>query len=53
MPEEVTMEDRRKELRSLLDQISAHPERAWTAERERVGVLQRMLKAHEDAQPKE
>lgn len=48
--EQTTHADREKELRGLLDQISAHPERAWTAERERVAVLQRMLAAHEKAQ---
>jgi len=42
---ETTIEDRKRELRSLLDQIEAHPERAWTRERERVAVLQRMLLA--------
>ena len=42
---ETTIEDRQRELRSLLDQIEAHPERTWTRERERVAVLQRMLAA--------
>ena len=44
---ETTIADRERELRELLDQIEAHPEQAWTAERERVAVLQRMLAAHE------
>ena len=44
---ETTIVDRERELRELLDQIEAHPEKAWTAERERVAVLQRMLAAHE------
>ncbi|WP_427969139.1 hypothetical protein [Altererythrobacter sp.] len=44
-----TAADRKKELRELLDQIAAHPEKAWTAERERVAVLQRMLAAQEHA----
>ena len=44
-----TDQDRQRELRRLLDDISAHPERAWTAERERVAVLQRMLGAKEAA----
>jgi len=46
---ETTQADREKELRSLLDKISAHPEQSWTAERERIAVLQRMLGAHEKA----
>jgi hypothetical protein len=45
----VTMHDREKELRNLLDQIEAHPERAYTEERKRVAVLQNMLLAHEKA----
>ncbi len=44
-----TAADRKKELRELLDQIAAHPEKAWAAERERVAVLQRMLAAQEHA----
>ena len=40
---ETTLKDREQELRSLLDQISSHPERDWTLERERVAVLQRMI----------
>lgn len=42
---ETTMEDRQRELRALLDRIEAHPERAWTEERERIAVLQRLLAA--------
>ncbi|WP_136694447.1 M20 family metallopeptidase [Alteraurantiacibacter aquimixticola] len=48
--QETTIEDRKKELRSLLDQIEAHPEKAFTEERKRVAVLQNMLAAHEKAQ---
>lgn len=44
-----TRADRENELRNLLDQIAAHPEKAWTAERERIAVLQRMLAAQEKA----
>ena len=40
---ETTKADRERELRALLDLIEAHPERAWTAERRRIAVLQRML----------
>tara|TARA_A100001391_G_scaffold95213_3_gene63111 strand:- start:27461 stop:27607 length:147 start_codon:yes stop_codon:yes gene_type:complete len=38
-----TAEDRRKELKVLLDKIAAHPERDTTAERERVAVLKKVL----------
>jgi len=40
---ETTMQDREKELRSLLDQMAAHPERDWAEARERVAVLRTML----------
>lgn len=40
---ETTPAHREQELRSLLNQIAAHPEREWTEARERVVVLQRML----------
>ncbi|MEN7537948.1 hypothetical protein [Aurantiacibacter flavus] len=40
---ETTDEDRRKELKVLLDKIAAHPEHDMTAERERVAVLKRVL----------
>jgi len=41
--QETTMEDRKKELRSLLEQMEAHPERDWSEEQERVAVLRQML----------
>ncbi|WP_200943126.1 hypothetical protein [Altererythrobacter sp. Root672] len=44
---ETTIEDRQRELRSLLDNIAAHPERAWAEERQRIAVLQRLLAAEE------
>lgn len=44
-----TTADREQELRTLLDQIKAHPERSWTEERKRVGVLQSQLASHEKA----
>ena len=44
---ETTMEDRRRELRALLDNIEAHPEKDWSRERQRVAVLQRQLGAEE------
>jgi len=46
---ETTIADRERELRELLDQIEAHPEKAFAAERKRIAVLQRMLAAHEKA----
>ena len=42
-----TMEDRRKELQTLLDQFREHPERDWTEERKRAKVLSEMLSAHD------
>lgn len=39
--------DRKAELRGLLDKVAAHPERSWSAERERIAVLQRMMGAKE------
>lgn len=48
---ETTIEDRERELRSLLDRIAAHPERAWPDERQRVAVLQRLLAAEGAAAP--
>jgi hypothetical protein len=44
--QEVTDEDRRKELRSLLDAIQQHPERDWSEARQRIVVLQRVLGEH-------
>jgi len=37
-----TSADREKELRFLLDQMSAYPERDWSEARQRVRVLQAM-----------
>ncbi|MBB5984464.1 hypothetical protein [Sphingobium lignivorans] len=45
----VTIDDRKKELRSLIEQIQANPSRDWTRERERVVVLQQMIAADERA----
>ncbi len=47
--QDTTTADRKAELRKLLDQIEAHPEKPWKAERERVAVLQNMLAAKEKA----
>jgi hypothetical protein len=43
-----TREDRAKELLTLLNAMKAHPERDWTAERQRANVLREML-ARQDA----
>lgn len=45
--EPVTIEDRKKELRALLDQIQARPSQDWVNERARIVVLQQMIAAHE------
>src|SRR3546814_12249157 len=39
----VTEGDRRKEVRVLLDQIQAHPERDWTKARRRLATLNKMI----------
>lgn len=38
-----TMDDRRKELQSLLDKFRNHPERDWSEERQRAQALGEML----------
>ena len=43
----ITIEDRKKELRALLRQMQAHPERDWTEKRQRVAVLNKMVAAHQ------
>ena len=43
----VTIEDRKTELRTLLEAIKAHPERDWTQARERIRILNEMVAAHE------
>ena len=48
MPE-VTLDDRKKELRSLLDQIRAHPERDWTVARDRIAILNHMVAGQQQA----
>ncbi|GGD72919.1 hypothetical protein [Croceicoccus mobilis] len=47
--QETTNSDRANELRQLIDKVSAQPNRAWTEERKRIGVLQSQLAAHEGA----
>ena len=47
--QETTTDDRQRELRGLLDNIEAHPEREWKQERRRVAVLQQLLAAKEGA----
>lgn len=41
----VTEGDRRKEVRVLLNQIQAHPERDWTAARRRIATLNKLIVA--------
>lgn len=41
--QETTMQDRERELRSLLNQMAAHPERDWAQARERIAVLRAMV----------
>lgn len=41
----VTEGDRRKEIRVLLGQIQAHPERDWSAARRRLATLTRLVAA--------
>ena len=43
----VTIEDRKKELRVLLDKIQAAPSMDWRHERERIVVLQGMIAAEQ------
>jgi hypothetical protein len=43
----VTFEDRKRELHSLLEQVRAEPSRDWTAEQQRIVVLQQMIAAEE------
>lgn len=47
--ESVTRTDRENELKSLLAQIEAHPERDWSEARERIVVLRETLKDHSPA----
>lgn len=44
-----TTEDRRHELESLRAQIREHPERDWSAQRQRIGVLSAQLAAEGEA----
>lgn len=39
----VTEDDRRKEIRVLLHQIEAHPERDWSAARRRLATLSKLV----------
>lgn len=43
----VTIDDRKKELHTLLEQIQSRPSHDWSKERERVVTLQRMIAADE------
>lgn len=46
---DTTVDHRKQELRKLLDEIAAHPEKDFTEERKRVAVLKEMLAAQEKA----
>jgi len=48
--EPVTRKDREHELRNLIAQMEAHPERDWSAEKQRAEVLREMLKDHSPAE---
>ena len=43
----VTLDDRKKELRTLLDAMKARPERDGTQARERIRILNEMIAADE------
>lgn len=45
----VTPADRRRELESLKTQIRTHPERDWSAQRHRIGILATQLVAEESS----
>lgn len=45
--EPVTLDDRKKELKVLLQQMQEQPSRDWTEERQRVAVLNEMIAASE------
>ncbi len=45
--QQTTLEDRKKELRTLLEQIEQHPEKDWSEQKKRVAVLREMV-AHEE-----
>tara|TARA_R110000787_G_scaffold56747_2_gene130255 strand:+ start:534 stop:692 length:159 start_codon:yes stop_codon:yes gene_type:complete len=49
MMEPVTIDDRKQELRTLLDKIRERPSHDWSRERERIVVLQQMIAGHEKA----
>lgn len=44
----VTLDDRKKELKVLLQQMQEQPSRDWTAERQRAAVLTQMIAADEN-----
>ncbi|MCB2065507.1 MAG: hypothetical protein KDE15_02575 [Erythrobacter sp.] len=48
--QDTTAQDRRNELKSLLERIHAHPEHAFVEERKRVAVLQSLLRSQENAE---
>lgn len=42
----VTIDDRKKELRTLLQKIRTRPSHDWSAERQRIMVLNQMIAGH-------
>ena len=47
----VTEQDRRKEVRVLIEQIQAHPERDWSAARRRIATLNHLIAQEHVATP--
>ena len=45
----VTIDDRKRELRQLLEKIRARPSHDWSAERKRIVVLNQMIAGHAKA----
>jgi hypothetical protein len=43
----VTLDDRKQELKTLLQQMQAQPSRDWTSEKQRAAVLTEMIAAGE------
>jgi len=45
----VTIDDRKKELRTLLDAVRARPSHDWSHARQRIVVLKQMIAEHRKA----
>jgi hypothetical protein len=46
----ITIQDRKKELTALLQQMQEQPSRDWSEQRERVAVLTQMIAAGENGE---